>query len=316
MYCPKCGKENLDNSAYCIYCGEKLVKSERNDETTVLRQDYSINNPSQFVPGGNGQQSAYYSQQYNTPKKNKKLSKGAIIAIVVVSVLILAALGFGAEKLIQYQKAVDAVESIETPEIPDFDMDSDFDTYADSSSESSIGFGDVDGNEYVNSYADLKFVSPADEWSFLSKEEINQFYSDLETTVSFDETTKETYYEDINGKVYYDMVMINTVDNSNVQVMLVENDGDNKATLDDYFNMFESELSSSYEDATFESAGIMTLGSNIYSVKKCNATVYGSNVVQYYAGANVDDGFVIIVATFSGDDDVNFLQFFDQITAD
>lgn len=314
MYCPKCGKENSDNTSFCIYCGTRLVNVENSAETTVLKQNYYANNPQQYNSLNNGQPNNFYTQQQNyMPAKKKKLSKGAIIAIVIVAIFIVGALGFAAVKIYQYQKAVEAVENIEMPEIPDFDIDSDFETYGDFSENETVTYGTVNENEYINSYADLNIITPSDEWDLLSKAEIYEFYSELGTAVTFDETTQETYYANLGGNVYYDMIMVNTVNNSNVQVMLLDKSSDENITLDDCFNALKSELYSNYDNATFEPASIMTIGNNIYSVKKGTASVNGAGMVQYYAGANHGDSFVIITATFAEENDVNFLEFFEQI---
>lgn len=314
LYCSKCGKENSDNVNFCIYCGEKLVATQNSEETTVLKHDFYSNDTNTYVPLSGGNQNNFYTnQQYDLPKKNTKLSKGAIIAIVVVAVLILAAIGFAAEKIFQYQRAVEAVESIEIPEVPYLDIDSDFETYGESPSDDSEIYGIISGNEYTNSQADLKINTPSDDWKLLSKQEIYDYYSDIDASVNLDEDTLETYYSNSSVTLYYDMVMIDTVNYSNVQVMLLDKSGDESITLDDCFNSFKSELESNYENVTFEPAGIMTIGNNIYSVKKGTATVYGEGMVQYYAGANLGGRFVIMTATFAEENDVNFLEFFEQI---
>lgn len=42
IYCPKCGKENLNNASYCIYCGEKL-QIEIHDEAKLLVKKEELN---------------------------------------------------------------------------------------------------------------------------------------------------------------------------------------------------------------------------------------------------------------------------------
>lgn len=236
----------------------------------------------------------------SAPTKKKKLSTGAIIGIVIGTIVVIG---------IIFTIICFAV-------IHSF-MQNDY-TMNDDPSESyteDIEFGDItNGNLYINNFADLKLKLPGDEWEFLSKEEIYEHYLDLGINVNYDETTKETYMNDPAGTTYADAFLVNTADGSNVQIMLIES---NSAfdTLNDYFSIIESELNSTYSDAYMDDVGIYTFGSNMYSVIEGGGTTNGVSIVQYYAGTNINGDFVIITATFEKNSAPGFMEFFESISA-
>lgn len=239
---------------------------------------------------------------YNSgaPAKKKKLSTGAIIGIVIGTIVVI-----GIFFTIIWFAVIHSF------------MQNDYTTNDDSSESytEDIEFGDVtNGNLYINNFADLKLKLPGESWEFLPKEEIYQYYQDLGINVYYDETTQETYMIDPVGTSYVDAFLRNTADGSNVQIMLIES---NSAfdTLNDYFSIIESELNSTYSDAYMDDVGIFTFGNNMYSVIEGGGTANGVSVVQYYAGTNINGNFVIITATFDKNSAPSFMEFFDSLSA-
>lgn len=82
MFCPKCGKQINDDDIFCAYCGESI-----NDEQPTP--------PPQPVPPP----SPYQNNPFANPAPNppsgqpKRKSKGLIAAVVILSVLLLTAIG-------------------------------------------------------------------------------------------------------------------------------------------------------------------------------------------------------------------------------
>lgn len=309
MYCKKCGKESSDGSKFCVYCGAKFENYENTAFKVSNSQNYYSNYQPQFNSANYGQPNSSFTQQQSfMTKKKKRYKKSVIITIfVVIAMLFICVFGFTVAKVVKYQRAAEAVNNIEIPETPDLDLDANF---------NSSFFGIINGNNYTNSYADLNLTVPSDEWKMLTRQEIYDHQKSLGVNVLLDEENQESYVDNGYSVEYYDMIMINTSNNSNVQVVLVDNKENSDLTINDYFESIEYQLSENFDNATFESAGIMTIGDNYYSVKQGSATYEGVGVTQYYAGANVGNDFVFIISTFGEGDQESFLEFFDSIVVE
>lgn len=167
------------------------------------------------------------------------------------------------------QNSINSFDDVKLPDMPDMDIDTDG-----LSNDDELGltadflFGKVENDTYTNDFANLSFHKPSNDWKFMTKDEIFNHYYDSGADVILDDTTNETYYVSKEGNVYYDMFLFNTATNQNIQLMITECANDTVISLNDYFLSFEEELNNSFDNTTFESAGIVTLGDNIYSVKK------------------------------------------------
>lgn len=249
------------------------------------------------------------------------MGKGAIIAIILAAVIVIVSVGVVAGTLISPQNAVNSVDDILLPEMPDLDIDTDglltkeelgLDGFE-------ISFGTVDNDVYTNSFANLSFHTPSKDWVFMSKEEIFNHYAETGFDVTIDDATKETYYMSSDGKVYYDMFMYNVNNEQNIQVMLVDCADDINITLNNYFDSMIDEMKPLYDDVTTENAGIVTLGDNVYSVKKIVLSIMedentGYNILQHYALTKIGNDFVIICITDDDwDNDDGFLNIFESI---
>ncbi len=202
------------------------------------------------------------------------------------------------------------------PEVPDLDIDTDgLFTEDEEESSYSIDFGTVENGIYSNKFAKLKFYTPSDDWRFLTKEEIYSHYDSLGSDVTFDDVSKETCYSTFTGNLYYDMFMYNTQTNQNIQVIIMECADNVEISLNDYFESVKDVMLSSYDNSTFESAGMVTLGDNIYSVQEANFTIDTlRNVTQYYAGTKIGNNLVIICITNNANSDESFIDIFESIT--
>lgn len=337
MRCPKCGSEIQPGAKFCSICGSTLV-SNNNEDTVVLNQQNA------FVPPVAGNSAAPQYQKMNntyqqggvnpvsgnsypmnnqnfpqpTVTQNKKLSTGAIVAIVVAAVVAVAAISGIIGAIVQQQKAAQAVEDVEIPDIPDFDLDSGLDAYSDSSdaSDSAITqFGYVDNqNVYVNEMYDLKFGLPDADWIFYSKDQIYQDYLSFGIPVSFDETNGVAYQTDFFGTAYYDAVMVNESTGSNLQAIIYDI-ADPDITVDDLFNQFETDASSVYSNVTIDDAGTVMLGNSVYSIKEMQYTTNGTDSVQYFAAAEINDDIIVLTATFISGAQPDAIEFYNQIAS-
>lgn len=308
--CSNCKKQLPDSASFCTYCGNKLGSFDEvpvnQNSNQVVQESLNQTIAGQVIP-----------QQPNT---QKKLSKGAIIAIVLAVILALAVIGGIAEKVIQQQKAEKAISDIE---IPDFDIESpdliefpDYETEENNSSEDDNNyFGDVKNNKYTNNFANLKFKRPSSDWSFMSKEEIYQHYLDAGSNVLYDETSKETYMEENSQRAYYDMFMYNKTNNTNIQTTIAVPTVTEFSINDFYEGMVEG-LETMFDDVVFSDAGIVSIGDNLYSVKEGKMSYSGKGLKQYYAFSKVKGTIVTICITVDGDDDTSFLTYFDDIVVE
>ncbi len=334
MRCPKCGKENQPGAKFCIICGSTLPNDDQ--DTVFLNQQNVfippvLNNQSSAQPLGFNYQPGDINVNKDAPytlnhqpsvqpqvKPKSKLSKGAIAAIIVAAVVVVASISGIIGAVIQHQKAIDAVEDIEIPDIPDFDFDSDFDTDSDLAGDSGTDvpqFGYInDQNVYVNEMYDLKFKLPDPDWSFYDKEQIYQFSQSLDIDTYFDESTEETYVLDNFGTTYYDLFMQNIVNGSNMQCMLYDTVNQD-ITPGDVAYSIESEVKLNDPSAEFEDTGIITYGENIYTVRTAKSTVNDTDITQYYAISAVHGDIVCIAATFLSSEAPSAIEFFSSIDA-
>lgn len=332
--CPNCKNACDDSSQFCMYCGMAFdnqpphtpggvyapPQNATPDSYAAPGQAYPPSQPGYGVPLQN--QQAPQNCGVQTPPTTsgqtggkKKMSPGAIVGIVLAVLLVLSGIGFAAEKVFQKQQAAEAVDDIELPEIPDFDLDSDFNTAGDSSADSSIDsslkFGNVEDSVYTNDYADVTFKLPSADWKFLTKDEIYAYYSENRTDVLLDDTTKETYYDNLSSRFYYDMAMVNEASGASVQMAVVEIKINIDYTLNEFFEGVEEGLSEKFDDASMEDAGIITIGRNTYSVKAVRWPESAPSIVMYYAATKIDQDIVYICITESADK--NFLDCFNDI---
>lgn len=208
-----------------------------------------------------------------------------------------------------------SMNSFDDVDLPDTDVDKDgLLTDDELGLTADFLFGIVENDIYTNDFATLSFHKPSNEWKFMTKDEIFNHYYDSGADVILDDTTNETYYVSKEGNVYYDMFLYNMETNQNIQLMITECANDTVISLNDYFLSFEEELNNSFDNTTFESAGIVTLGDNVYSVKKANLTVGEENIIQYYAGTKIDNNFVLICITNNALNDEGFNGVFQSIT--
>lgn len=119
MYCEKCGKSLEEDSKFCIYCGAVVENTNKDsDERNTVPMNTDVQQQA-YDPGAAGQQ--FETAPVREPKKpkkekkpKKKISKGKLILIISVVVILAAALTVGAfflkEQLDPANKMMDALE--------------------------------------------------------------------------------------------------------------------------------------------------------------------------------------------------------------
>ena len=323
MLCQKCGANNEENAKFCADCGAPLYR----DSSSQQNNSYADNSAS-IMRNANGNISGYYHSQNQTSANNKtnkkKIGKPVIALTVVIALLAACAVGAVIVKQVKLKKAEEAINAVEMPDIPDFDIDSDFGLDSDSQ-QSESGYGVIENGVYRNDSIDLSLKPYNSDWKVLSKDEIHQYYFDLGIDVDFDEEAKETYHlEEGSYKLSYDAAMTNT-DGSLTEVCLYELDDGVSATLNDVFKAADEEIEESAEKLSessgkkaektpMESAGFMEINSNSYSVKKTVVNVDGEAMSTcYFAGSKIGNTLVFI-SLLDKSNSINFLDFFEQIT--
>lgn len=323
MLCQKCGTDNEGNAKFCTGCGAPLYQEASSQKSNAYE-----NNSGSIMRNANGNISGYYYSQnqgttQNGAGKKKKLGKPVVALIIVISVFAACAVGAAVVKQAKLKKAEEAINAVEMPEIPDFDIDTDFGSDYDGE-QSEFGYGVIENGVYRNDSIDLSLKPYNSDWKILSKDEIHQYYFDLDIDVSFDEETKETYMQDGSYKLYYDAVMSHT-DGSMLEVCLYELNDGVSATLNDVFTAsdeaikeeaekFSESSGKTTEKTPMESAGFMEINSNSYSVKKTALKVDGKTISTcYFAGSKIGNK-LIIMTLIDKSNSINFLDFFERIT--
>lgn len=308
--CRTCGAPMEDEATFCPMCGTENEKNIASQETTVLNstgKETTVLNPNDVPVYVN------IPRQPEPAKQKKKLSRGAIIAIVIACVLAIIAVvtvvGVIAEN--NKQRNLDAaLDDIEIPEI-----DQDILDYSNPFSEYSSVVGTSTGDIYVNEYADINFHTPSSDWKMMSNDEIYEHYRNSGANVEFDDLTGKTYLSDGSHKCYYDMFMYNERTNQNIQTMIADYGADGSSvTLGQYFDYMEEGLKETYGNISLESTGIATIGRNTYSVKSVHYTASDKKLVQYYIGSKVEDCFVMICITSTVEDDKGFVSVLNSIS--
>lgn len=207
-FCRKCGRECKDYEKFCPNCGMNEFVTDDFEETTILNHNSANSNNEQTIkaapPVQNPQQEHFQQYQPNSfnagsnntqlPQKKKGL-KGWQIALIVVGVLILAVIGFVAEKTFQNEGYGSNTASDNTFTIGK----------QNESGAISYSKGDVQDGYYSNEWANIKFKL-TEEWPE-SDENVYSNYENRTTDcgfISLDELSGKQFavqFEDLSAYV-------------------------------------------------------------------------------------------------------------------
>ena len=207
IICPNCKNQLADNAAFCHICGTQLAR-----QNYAPQQGYGY--PEQQV-----QQPQYAQQPYqpiqqpyqqNAPiqppyPQPKKKNKGLIIGIVAGVLVVLAAIGAIAQKAAQNQG------------YGNDDVRGDIisgDNNASQETEPEFSMGKAANGVYKNDFLGLSCTLPAG-WEFYSDEQIKEM-----NNITADFYTEEFSQQIQNATIIYDMLAVNTENNSSINLNL------------------------------------------------------------------------------------------------
>lgn len=164
--CTQCGYIADESIKFCPNCGSNNFREFDPDETAILTPDDSPFNqnptPQQQTNFQNafGANQPYQSSINPSNTKKKKGLKGWQIVLIVLGVLILAGIGFAAEKTFQ-QQGYGKTDSTTSSNNDSYVSETEKKDTKDNSVAYSKGI--IDGDYYINEWANLKFKM-SDEW--------------------------------------------------------------------------------------------------------------------------------------------------------
>ena len=157
--CPNCNAAFDDSVASCDKCGTYLIPATKAQPQYQAQPQEQQSQPQDFQPQYQTQPQYQYQTDPQAPPKKKKT--GLIIGIVVaVVVLILAGIGFTAEKIFQNQGYGESADNEDIPAINE-DFEEDYAAEEDNDDSSTVKKpytkGSIQGNKYINEWANISF---------------------------------------------------------------------------------------------------------------------------------------------------------------
>ena len=185
MYCPHCGKNNEEGSAFCEHCGKSLIVDQADEFTSDLEWDDEAE-----------LQAAGTKQDDRGKGGGKKVALIAVAAVAVIAIIIAAVVltRGGSNKDAASDAASDAATSIAEQAVSEVLASSQETTSAAAATEHRIVFETFGGSTYeVKTAKDGALITtPQDPTKPGSKFEGWYFDQGLTSQVSFPYTVKET----------------------------------------------------------------------------------------------------------------------------
>ena len=261
-------------------------------------------------PEMNGNQQQYYQppQYQNTqvyapaqPPKKKHTAAKVIGIIFAVIVLIFVALfviglfvgdtedgGFVTQTTTQHSESADQTQQP---------------TEAESNSFST---GTISENKYTNSFAGFGIDLPDANWRFLGEDEVYEMLGD--SSPQKDENGS-IYVESEGETAYYDMMMLNDITGTNIQVVLSQGNGVSGVITSE--ELYLSNASSGLEDDGTTKVGdtyTVTIAGEEYTAVNVDYTAYGTT--QTIAVRKVGSDFVTVIITIYSGLDMNGTDYY------
>ena len=184
MFCKNCGHQLTDGSAFCNNCGaaQNAPAPQPAPVAPVASQQPAPVQPP-VAPPPMAQMPQGYAPVPNPPQKK---NKGVLIAIIVVLVIVLAGIGFAAEKIFQNQGYGDGSSSSAASSSEEKKDESNDDTSSDNGSTPAAPNGTA-SEEGVNSELNsaVETVLPSQTVAFEKGSVINGFYVNNWANIQF-----------------------------------------------------------------------------------------------------------------------------------
>ncbi len=300
MFCPYCGKEMDDKSAYCGFCGAKneTVKSSANPTYKDTSSSPSEKSGSYTYAGPTGAQQtgAQTAAAHSAPKKKSSAGKIILIVFLCCTLLVLLCFGFifGIFSLITKNDGWDTDNSIVDEFDDNYNEGSYFGSF-DSSDKFTPGETDVEKNSYKSDFGALDFSLPSTFETYSSRD-IAKLYDD--NAISSGEVD--------NYLTVYDFYSKNNI--SGTQISIDYYNADYYSDIYDSFAEYKDDMKESIEDygdyynatVSFAEDSSIVLNGNKYS-QIAARIVENDTTIYEYAFMREVDGYYMKITVFAND---------------
>lgn len=282
-------------------------------------------NNNQYTNGNSEQNGAFYqppaennTQQYyqpvndanmyqapmmqpEPPKKKGKAGKiiGIIVGVILVAIIAFVAFGM-------FLDASDSENDDTSSPSVSADASQSEEDKTESSSKKKITYGKIADNAYTNEFAQFGIKLPDENWSFMEKEDLKELLAESGVQSGED---GELYVETDAEKAYYDMMMINNITGTNIQVILSEtNIAAGIITSEDMY--ISNATASAQSSAVTSDSYKLTIAGEEYTAVDLDYTAYGTK--QTIAVKKVGRNFVCIILTLYATDSMTSKDYTDM----
>lgn len=177
MFCTKCGKQMPEGVRFCTACGNPMNAAPPKED----RPQQPPQPPQQFKQQIPSQKDGYQRTMNKAPVKADNRSRGAIIAIIAIAVVLIGLIVFFAARAIMGKSAASAV-SVPTGSAMSPQVSASSTAYQNQSSPSSEAesSGSAENKDYILAGSDTRLIT-RDELGKLNKDELriarNEIYA-------------------------------------------------------------------------------------------------------------------------------------------
>lgn len=299
---------------------EKYYPSPENNNGAQHYQPPVNNNQQQYYQGaGNGNpRGQYYQPPVNNPgmpqppipQPPKKKKTGKIIGIVIGAILGLIVLCFAALFIIGLvvgdEESVDTgVSESQSQKIDETEEQAETEEQTEAEEEAKdFAMGTVSKDTYKNSFAGLELKLPGDEWEFLDNDSVFEM---LQSSDAKQDENGAVYIEAEAETAYYDVMMINNSNGTNIQVMLSKTETVAGVVTSEDLYLSNASGNVGY-DCTVSDPYDINIAGEKYRAVDLEYSSYGTK--QIIAAKKIGGDFVCIVVTVYSDLDSNDCSYY------
>lgn len=278
------------------------------------------NNQQQYYQGaGNGNpQGQYYQPPVNNPgmpqppipQPPKKKKTGKIIGTVIGVILGLIVLCFVGLFIIGLvvgdEESVDtSVSESQSQKIDETEEQAETEEQTEAEEEAKdFAMGTVSDGTYKNSFAGLELKLPGDEWEFLDNDSVFEM---LQSSDAKQDENGAVYIETEAETAYYDVMMLNNSNGTNIQVMLSKTDAMAGVVTSEDLYLSNASGNVGY-DCTVSDPYDINIAGEKYRAVDLEYSSYGTK--QIIAAKKIGGDFVCIVVTVYSDLDSNDCSYY------